>query len=201
MPAPPSTDTPSGAAGALRTATDRLRPWQPWASTAARALLAVVFVAAGWPKLLDPEGTVRSVRAFQILPETLVRPFAYGLPMFELVLALLLVLGLGTRLAGFASGLLMVVFLVGIASAWARGLAIDCGCFGSTGATVADPVPGYVRDIARDLLFLGAASLLVVRPRSRFSLDGALGLHPAPTAATPEDPARQDGAPDARSTR
>lgn len=192
-----STPVPARTADPAAGPRGRLTALLPWASTAARVLLAVVFVAAGWPKLLDPEGTVRSVRAFQILPEALVRPVAYGLPMLELVLALLLVLGIGTRLAGFATGLLMVVFLAGIASAWARGLAIDCGCFGSTGAAVADPVPGYVKDIARDLLFLGAASLLVVHPRSRLSLDGALGLHPAPTT----DPARPDGAPDVRSTR
>lgn len=154
--------------------------WQPWLATAARLLLAGVFVAAGWPKFLDTEGTVRSVRAFEILPESLVRPFAYGLPMLELVLALLLLVGLGTRLAGGATAVLMLVFLGGIASAWARGLDIDCGCFGNAGEKVADPVTGYVRDIARDLLFLGAAVLLTLSPRSRFALDGPLGLHPEP---------------------
>ena len=159
--------------------------WQPWLATAARLLLAGVFIAAGWPKFLDTEGTVRSVRAFQILPEGLVRPFAYGLPMLELVLALLLLVGLGTRLAGAATAVLMLVFLGGIASAWARGLDIDCGCFGNAGDKVADPVAGYVRDIARDLLFLGAAVLLTLSPRSRFAVDGPLGLHPEPAAPAP----------------
>lgn len=171
----------------MTTLTTRLaagRPtWQPWLSTAARLFLAGVLAVAGWPKLLDAEGTVRSVRAFQILPEGLVRPFAYGLPMVELVLALLLVLGLGTRIAGAATAVLMIVFLGGIASAWARGLAIDCGCFGSTGNAVPDPVPGYVRDIFRDLLFLGAAVLLTLSPRSRLSIDGLLGLTPEPLPA------------------
>jgi uncharacterized membrane protein YphA (DoxX/SURF4 family) len=177
-------------------------PWlsadAPWLSTAARVLLAAVFAAAGWPKLLDPEGTVRSVRAFRILPEELVRPFAYGLPVVELGLAVLLLVGLGTRLAGAAIAALLLVFVAGIAAAWARGLAIECGCFGGGGATVADPVPGHVRDLLRDLLLLGAAGLLVLRPRSRWSLDGALGRHPEPT-----DPpsARRPGAPDVRRTR
>ena len=157
--------------------------WQPWLVTAARVGLAGVFVAAGWPKLLDAEGTVRSVRAFQILPEALVRPFAYGLPMLELVLALLLLVGLATRLAGAATAVLMLVFLGGIASAWARGLAIDCGCFGSAGQTVADPVAGYVRDIFRDLLFLGAALLVALSARSRLALDALVGLQPEPVTA------------------
>ena len=161
--------------------------WQPWLATAARLLLAGVFIAAGWPKFLDTEGTVRSVRAFQILPEGLVRPFAYGLPMLELVLALLLLVGLGTRLAGAATAVLMLVFIGGIAAAWARGLAIDCGCFGNAGTSVPDPVPGYVRDILRDVLFLGAGLLLALGRSSRVSLDGVLGLHAEPVADTPSD--------------
>ncbi len=181
-PKPPSSRAP-GSSGRASAVSARLGDRQPWLSTAARLLLAGVFLAAGSPKLVDPEGTVRSVRAFEILPEALVRPFAYGLPMLELLLALLLLVGLGTRLAGAVSAVLMLVFLGGIASAWVRGLSIDCGCFGNVGTAVPDPVPGYVRDILRDLLFLGAALLLVVRPRSRFALDGVLGLHPVPVAA------------------
>jgi uncharacterized membrane protein YphA (DoxX/SURF4 family) len=190
----------------------RLVARQPWLSTAARALLAGVLALAGWPKLLDPEGTVRSVRAFQLVPESLVRPVAYGLPMLELTLAAVLLLGLGTRLAGAATAVLMLVFLGGIASAWVRGLSIDCGCFGDTGALVGDPVPGYVRDILRDLLFLGAALLLALRPRSRYALDGLLGLHPEPAVPAADRPAgtdrpamtdrpsaRRTGAPDVRS--
>lgn len=178
----------------------RLSAWQPWLSTAARLLLAGVFLTAGWPKFLDTEGTVRSVRAFEILPEALVRPFAYGLPVVELVLALLLLLGLGTRIAGAFTALLMVVFLGGIASAWMRGLSIDCGCFGNTGQGVVDPVPGYVKDLFRDALFLGAACLLVVAPRSRICLDGLLGLTPAPAAPVPAS-AQADKAANTRSPK
>lgn len=156
----------------------RFQAWQPWLTTLARLSLAAVWFTAGWPKLLDTEGTVRSVRAFQLMPEAMVRPFAYGLPLLEIILAVLLLVGLGTRLAALLTGGLMVMFLFGIAAAWARGLAIDCGCFGNTGATVADPVPGYIKDILRDLAFLGLAAFIVWRPVSRLSLDARLGLTP-----------------------
>ena len=53
----------------------------------------------------------------------------------------LLLAGLLTRGAAAVAGLLMLVFVAGIASAWARGLSIDCGCFG-TGGPVA---PGDTR--------------------------------------------------------
>ena len=136
----------------------------------------MVFAAAGWPKLTDPEGTVRSVRAFRLLPESVAPAFGYALPAVELALAGLLLVGLVTRVAAAGAALLLVMFMVGIAAAWARGLSIDCGCFGATGAAVTDPVHGYVLDLLRDAGLLLLAGWLVARPRSPLSLDGRLGL-------------------------
>jgi uncharacterized membrane protein YphA (DoxX/SURF4 family) len=151
----------------------------PWLTTVVRWGLAWVFVAAGSPKFTDTEGTVRSVRAFRLMPESLVRPFAYALPALELVLAGLLVLGLATRLAALVTAALTVMFMFGIAMAWGRGLSIDCGCFGAVTGVPADPVAGYIRDLLRDAAFLAGALLLASRPVSRLSLDALLGItHP-----------------------
>ena len=60
------------------------------------------------------------------------------LPFVEIVLGVLLVLGLFTRPAAIVSTLLMVAFIIGISQAWARGLTIDCGCFGGGGQIGAD---------------------------------------------------------------
>jgi uncharacterized membrane protein YphA (DoxX/SURF4 family) len=154
------------------------RPLAPFVSLAGRLVLAVVFVAAGWPKLIDPDGTVRSVRAFRLVPEALVPAFGYGLPVLELALALLLLAGLLTRWSAAAAGVLMVMFLIGIAAAWARGLAIDCGCFGSSSGPVLDPTRGYALDLLRDAALLALAGWLVLRPSSPFSADRRLGLSP-----------------------
>ncbi len=158
----------------------RFTTLQPWLSTAARVFLAVVFFAAGWPKFTDRAGTVRSVRAFKLVPEAIVHPFAYALPTIELLLALALLLGLLTRFASVAIAGLLLMFMFGIVMAWSRGLSLDCGCFGHTGATVVDAVPGYIKDLFRDTGFLLAAVFLVRWPVSRFSLDGLLGLNALP---------------------
>jgi uncharacterized membrane protein YphA (DoxX/SURF4 family) len=147
---------------------------------AARLVLALVFAVAGWPKLLDPEGTLRSVRAFRLLPEAVVPAFGYALPAVELVLATLLLVGLLTRPAAVAVAALLVMFMVGIAAAWARGLDIDCGCFGAGSGTVDDPVHGYVLDLLRDAGLLALAAVLAWRPSSPFSADRRLGLAPSP---------------------
>jgi len=71
-----------------------------------------------------------------------------------------------------AAVLLLVVFVGAVASAWARGLQIDCGCFGD-GGEVAAGRTAYPAEILRDLALLLAALALARWPRSRLALGGA----------------------------
>jgi len=97
----------------------------------------------------------------------------YGLPALEIIIGLLLILGLGTRIVAATSAVLLTLFIIGIASAWARGLQIDCGCFGG-GGYAADATSKYPLEIARDVGLLLASLLLVAFPRTKVSLDGWL---------------------------
>ena len=96
----------------------------------ARLILGVVLIWAGAAKVTSPAVSARAVRAFQILPYDFAGYVGYGLPLLEILIGLLLVIGLFTRISAAVGGLLMLAFIIGIASAWARGLTIDCGCFG-----------------------------------------------------------------------
>ena len=147
---------------------------QQWIGLACRAALTSVWLTAGVLKFSDAAGTVRATRAFRLLPEALVPAFGHLLPVLELVIGACLLLGLLTR--GFAalSALLMVVFIVGVASAWARGLEIQCGCFGGGGNIKESATPGYIRDLLRDAGLLLASAWLVWRPRTWLSLDNVL---------------------------
>jgi hypothetical protein len=80
-----------------------------------------------------------------------------------------------TRFVAGVSAVLLVVFIAGIVSAWSRGLAIDCGCFGSGGQLAAGQGPTYGTEILRDLGFLALAGLLLWRPWTRFSIDALMG--------------------------
>jgi uncharacterized membrane protein YphA (DoxX/SURF4 family) len=142
----------------------------PWLATVVRLGLAAVFAWAAIPKIANPDAAVISVRAYQLVPEAAVHAVAWGLPFVELAVAALLLVGIGTRIAALAAGALLLVYVAGIASAWARGLRIDCGCFSSGGY---DPAAGgarYAADILRDLGLLLAAGLLAWRPASRLAL-------------------------------
>jgi uncharacterized membrane protein YphA (DoxX/SURF4 family) len=145
-------------------------PVQSWASTLVRVALAGVLFAASLLKIADPRQAAQAVQAYQILPVQLAEYVGYGLPLVELGLGVLLLLGLGTRLAALATGALMTAFVVGVASAWWRGLSIDCGCFGGGGA-VPQGEAVYWPVIARDLLFVGMSAWLVGFPASRLALD------------------------------
>jgi uncharacterized membrane protein YphA (DoxX/SURF4 family) len=145
----------------------------PWAATVVRALLGVVFLVAGALKLPDPAAAERAVRAYQLLPESLVGPVAFGLPVVEIAVGLALLVGVAVRAAALGAALMLVVYLVGIVSAWARGLQIDCGCFSSGGAVEAGQT-AYPWDVARDLALLVLALGLARWPASRLALANAL---------------------------
>lgn len=136
-----------------------------------------MFLVSGALKIVDPAQTRIAVRAYQLLPPELVGPVATGLPLLELVLGTLLVAGAFTRWAALASALLLVVLMTAVAQAWARGLSIDCGCFGGGGA-VAKGDTRYPQELARDFGAVLLGSWLVVRPRTALSVDGWLRADP-----------------------
>lgn len=140
----------------------------------ARLALAGVLLWAGGAKLGDLDGSIRAVNAYQLLDPDLARVVGAALPLVEVAVGLFLLTGLATRFAAAAAGTLMAVFVAGIASAWARGLRIDCGCFGGGGELGVDERPAYGGEIARDIALLLAAAFLVVWPRTVLSIDGWL---------------------------
>jgi uncharacterized membrane protein YphA (DoxX/SURF4 family) len=139
----------------------------------ARLGLAAVWLVSGVTKLIDPGQTFLAVQAYDVLPAGLVAPVATGLPLLELALGVFLLVGLGTRWVSAVSAVVLVVFIAGVAQSWARGLTIDCGCFGG-GGQVAQGQTRYPGEILRDLGFLVLAGWLMVRPRTPFSIDGWL---------------------------
>jgi len=63
-----------------------------------------------------------------------------------------------------------LMFITGISQAWARGLSIDCGCFGG-GGQVAPGTASYLPEILRDAALALLAIYLFRYPQSKFALD------------------------------
>jgi uncharacterized membrane protein YphA (DoxX/SURF4 family) len=140
-----------------------------WGATAGRALLGGVFVVAGVLKIPDPAAAVRAVRAYRLLPEVLVGPVAFGMPVVEIAVGLALLAGVFVRAAAIASAVLLVVFMAAVSSAWVRGLQIDCGCFGG-GGEVAAGQTAYGTELLRDAALLVIALALARWPDSHLAL-------------------------------
>ncbi|HTT74930.1 MAG TPA: MauE/DoxX family redox-associated membrane protein [Candidatus Binataceae bacterium] len=124
-----------------------------WLALAIRIAIGAAFVYAGIIKLQDPSEFAINIASFQILPNFLISPMALALPPFEIICGALLIAGVWRRAAALGIVVLLTVFLIAIAAALARGLTIDCGCFG-TGT------PSRARmwlDLGRDALLLGGA--------------------------------------------
>ncbi len=152
------------------TFTDRFKVAQPWISLVVRLGMVAILVAAAVPKMLDIPGSIRAVRAYRLLPEEVVPLFGTLLPFFEIALAVVLLVGIFTRLASAVWLVMIAGFMFGIIWAWANGLSIDCGCFGG-GGEVAEGTTNYPVHMLERTGFLLLGIWLYVFPKTPFSLD------------------------------
>jgi uncharacterized membrane protein YphA (DoxX/SURF4 family) len=141
--------------------------------TVARLGLAAVWLTSGTLKAIDPDQTYVAVKAYDVLPKSSLEVVAALLPWVEIAFGVLLLVGAGVRIVAVLSLVLLAVFMAGVAQSWARGLSIDCGCFGGGGA-VAPGDTAYLQELLRDTGFAVLAVWLVVRPRSYVALDSRL---------------------------
>ena len=158
---------------------DRVRPW---VGLVARLILGGILVVAGGMKIFDLKQSVIAVEAYQFpIPGWMESLIGHGLPVVEILLGLAIATGLATRWSALLGGLMMAAYIAGIASAWARGLSIDCGCL-TPGGSLIDPKQKtkYVEDILRDVGLIACAAWLVVWPGTRWSLDHWLRPAQAP---------------------
>ncbi len=147
-----------------------LNKYGQWFGLLSRLTLGGVLFAAGWLKIFTPAKSQMAVRAYEVLPIPLANFLGIFLPWFEVGLGVLLILGIAVRLSAFFGGALMVVFIAAISQAWARGLSIDCGCFGG-GGTVDPSETKYLSEFLRDA-GLALLSLYLFRyPLTRFAVE------------------------------
>ena len=126
----------------------------------ARLLVAGVFVIAALPKIQDPVTFASSVVAYRVVGPELSGWVALLLPWLELMIGLGLLLPLLRRISGALISMLLLAFIGLHCSAWARGLDIDCGCFGAESGEASSH---YRWLILRNAGLLLAAALVLKR--------------------------------------
>jgi len=144
--------------------------YQPWITLLARLILGGVLLVAGALKVGNLQKSAMAVRAYELLPTAIANFLGYVLPWLEIGLGLLLMLGVAVSISGLFGAIIMFAFIIAIAQAWARGLSIDCGCFGG-GGPVDPSQTKYLSEIIRDIGLFGVGIFLYYFPKGRFALD------------------------------
>lgn len=149
---------------------NKFKTYQPWLTILARLILGGVLLAAGALKVGNLQKSAMAVRAYEMLPVELANFLGYALPWIEIGIGLLLIVGASVKVCGLLGAFTMLAFIIAIAQAWARGLSIDCGCFGG-GGTINPEDTKYLSEIIRDIGLLALGVFLYYFPKGKLSLD------------------------------
>ena len=135
-----------------------------WALGLVLLLAAVGLPGKEWGggKLGHPSSFAKNIRTYQMVPQPLVLPMAMYLPWFEFTTGLILLMGVWRRETITVTLALCGMFLLANVTALARGLEIDCGCFGA----------GYHGSAARETviaaaMFAAGLAALATMPSTR----------------------------------
>lgn len=139
--------------------------------TTCRFVAGGALVIAAIMKMKDFSALMLSMKAFELVPEAVIPAFSYMLPWTEIVCGVLLVYGIWSRASAGVAALLYAVFTFALASVLARGMKVDCGCFGAlTGGGEIDGL-----SIVRNLVFLAMSIAVMVRGGGATAIDSLLG--------------------------
>ncbi len=126
----------------------------------ARLTLTGVFVLAALPKIKDPIAFSASVNAFRVVGPELSNWIALILPWLELIIGIGILFPQTKSSSGILIAMLLITFIGLHISAWARGLEIDCGCFG---VEHSEKSTNYLWLVTRNALLLSACVLVLFR--------------------------------------
>ena len=154
-----------------------------------RVILGGVFFWAGIVKIPEIELFSYTIRAYYLLPESLILPVAILLPWLECVIGLCLILGFWTHASALIASGLLIVFGGALGIKIYQGANMSCGCFGfGAGGGSLEWV------LLQDLALLSFALALLMKQKIPLSLDGywLVRRHrdrdAAPTASIPDPP-------------
>ena len=135
----------------------------------ARFGMAWVWIEAGVHKLGKTLDMTQAIKGYGIFTPEWAGYLATVIGPLEVIGGVLLLLGLFLRRSSIVATIVLLLFMVGIAQAWARGLDIDCGCFGYD-AQNPDRGMDYAKTLLRDAAYLFLSVWTIKRPFTKFAL-------------------------------
>ncbi|MCX6572094.1 MAG: DoxX family membrane protein [Candidatus Aminicenantes bacterium] len=96
-----------------------------------RLVLGGLFVYAGVVKVLDPLDFAQNIRNYRLVGQSLSFIAAVVLPWLEILAGVAMAAGIWKRASALIISGLLVFFILLTLVTIARGLDVDCGCFGA----------------------------------------------------------------------
>lgn len=127
-----------------------------------RLVVGGVFAFAGGLKMADPAQFALNVANYRLVPHEWTHLVAILVPGIEVAAGFLVLAGIWLRPAALVVLSMTGMFFFVIVSALARGLNIECGCFGTVGGRHVGLV-----NLAIDIVLLSLSALLMVRSGNR----------------------------------
>ncbi|QPK78853.1 DoxX family membrane protein [Corynebacterium lizhenjunii] len=138
-------------------------------SAFARFYLAYIWIKAGMAKIGENMSVTQTIQAYEIFTPEWSGYLAHLIGPLEIAGGLMLLLGLFLRQAASVSLVVLVLFMIGIAQAWGRGLGIDCGCFEVSPEQDAQ-VMNYMKTLARDAFYVFLTIWTIKRPWKKWAI-------------------------------
>ena len=138
-------------------------------SAFARFYMAYIWISAGSAKLNQHLSVTQTIEGYEIFTPEWSSALAHLIGPLEIAGGVFLLLGLFLKPAGWVSTTVLVLFIIGVGSAWARGLMIDCGCF-TVDISESDQAMNYLRTILRDVFYIFLSVWIARRPFRRLAI-------------------------------
>jgi putative oxidoreductase len=117
------------------------------------------FIYAAVGKIINPDEFARSIHNYRMMPPDIINLMAITIPWIEIIAAVCLIIGFKTKGANLIIAGMLVVFIIALSSAYARGLNINCGCFSSAAALKSDLLMRIIEDV---LMLIGCLIIAIV---------------------------------------
>lgn len=130
-----------------------------------RLVVGTVFIFTGISKIVSPSLFAKDISNYAMLPTQLVNLMAIILPWIELVSGILFIVGIKIKANLILIAGMLLMFNIAVATAWARGLDINCGCF----SDVASQKVG-IQKLSENFAMLAGLTFMFIFPNNKLTL-------------------------------
>ena len=140
-------------------------PKNEYINLVVRIIVGFVFIATGTSKIVEPAQFARDISNYDMLFRELVNLLAIILPWVELVVGVLFILGVRIKANTILLASMLLFFNFAIATAWARSLDINCGCYSD------NPQQVGMEKLAENFALFAMLAFIFFFPNNKLSLE------------------------------